>query len=534
MLPCPRGILIATFGGLDGMSKKRISLAVAGLRAALIAVLGLAFVASGFAAPAVAGGYGSILGTVTLPQGGPAAHAQVCLFTEPSDGWSSECAPVDASGGFRFAGLAPGSYSLSASADGYVTSYLGGSPYLKDRLKAELGGGAVLHQDLQLRSGATITGKVLDSAGRPFGYDLTLSLRGPAEDPRPGSELQSGTPTDGRRPYRFGPVPDGTYRIVAESTITCTPQQVDPCQWAETTVVVAGGRAITAPTLRLTGGTGFSGTVSFPAAVGPDQPPSRLYQLDVYTRAGVLVRSGVYEASTIRGTALRGSYQLHLKPGRYQLRFTPVGGSASYCLGCAGGLSTTTGRLRSLGTITLSGPVKALSTGGVRIDGTPAVGQTLAVVTTGWPVGARLQYQWYRNGHRIRGAQQATRVLTAGDLHRRISVRVRASLDRARSVQVVAGLSSRIRAGQLVGGTATVTGSPMVGQRLVAGSTGWRPSGVRLHYRWLRDGHSIRRATGRSYQVRASDRGHRLSVRVTAHKAGYRSSTMISAALVIS
>lgn len=524
-----RTLLDEVFGDRGGVSKDRASTAVTGLRAALISLIGLAFAISGTAAPAVAAGYAEIHGVVTVPGGAVAKNAQVCLFAEPSAGWPDECSSTDSAGTFRFAGLAPGSYSLSASAQGYVTSYSGGSPYLKSRVPFELAGGQSSAQDLQLRSGAMITGRVVDSAGRPFSSDLRLSVRGPAEDPKPGAELQPGASADGRKPFSFGPVPDGTYRVVAESTITCTPQQVDPCQWTEAVVVVAGGRALSRPTLRLTGGTGFTGMVSFPGAAGSDPAPSRLYQLDVYNRSGSLVRSGVYEAATVKGTALVGRYRLDLDPGRYQLRFTPVDGTASYCLGCAGGVRTKTGRLLNLGTITLSGPVRALSTGGVRIDGSAVVGQTLSVVATGWPLGAELQYQWYRDGHRIRGATQATRVLTASDLHRRISVRVRGSLGGARSVQVTARLGSRVSRGQIVAGTAEIAGTAAVGQVLTVTNAGWQPSGVHLHYRWLRDGHSIRRATHAGYRLSVADLNHQISVRVTGTARGYHSAAVISA-----
>ena len=294
-------------------------------------------------------------------------------------------------------------------------------------------------------------------------------------------------------------------------------------------VVVSGGRALTAPTLRLTGGTGFTGTVSFPGAAGPNQAPSRLYRLDVYNRSGDLVRSGVYEAATPKRTALTGSYQLHLEPGRYQLRFTPVDGTATYCLGCAGGLDTRTGQLRDVGAITLAGRVKSLSTGGVRIDGSATVGQRLTAVTKGWPAGARLSYQWLHNGHKIKGATSASRVLSAGDLNARISVRVQARLDRVRSVQVSASLAARVGRGELGAGRVAVSGTPMVGKRLAAASTGWQRS-VKLSYRWLRDGAPIRRATAKTYRLQRADVGHRISVKVTGSKAGYRSAAVTSPA----
>lgn len=511
------------------MSERR-NPAWAGLRAALIALSGLALAITGFPAPAQAVDSGAISGAVYLPDGQRAGtNAEVCLFAEPSGGWESQCVQADPYGRFSFSGLDAGDYSLSASADGYVTAYFGGSPYLSQRVVFTLAGGQQLRgKDLRLRTGALITGRVVDSAGKPFSFDLTMRLSGPAEDPRPGEELRPGTAVDGTVPYTFGPVPDGTYRVIAESTVTCTPQQIDRCQWKDATVVVSGGRAVTGPTLRLTGGTGFTGSVSFPGAAGPDRAPSRLYQLDVYNRAGDVVRSGVYEAATPKRTALTGRYELHLAPGRYQLRFTPVDGTASYCLGCAGGLDTRLGQLRDLGTITLAGRVRALSTGGVRIDGSATVGQRLTAVTKGWPTGARLSYQWLRNGHKIKGATSASRVLSAGDRNARISVRVQARLDRVRSVQVTATLGTRVAPGELSAGRVLVSGTPAVGDRLVAASAGWPPA-AKLSYRWLRDGAPIRGATAKTYRLQRADRGHRISVEVSASKAGYRSVRVRSA-----
>ena len=256
-----------------------------------------------------------------------------------------------------------------------------------------------------------------------------------------------------------------------------------------------------------------------------------MYRLDVYNRSGDLVRSGVWEAATPKRTALTGSYQLHLDPGRYQLRFTPVDGTASYCLGCASGLDTRTGQLRDLGAITLAGRVKALSTGGVRIDGGATVGQRLTAVTKGWPSGARLSYQWLRNGHKIKGATSAGRVLSAADLNARISVRVQARLVRVRSVQVSATLGGRVARGELSAGRVSVSGAPLVGKRLTASSAGWQKS-VKLSYRWLRDGAPIRRATAKTYRLQRADAGHGITVKVTGSKAGYRSAAVVSGGLV--
>ncbi|MCU1473783.1 hypothetical protein [Amnibacterium sp.] len=65
----------------------------------------------------------------------------------------------------------------------------------------------------------------------------------------------------------------------------------------------------------------------------------------------------------------------------------------------------------------------------------------------------------------------------------------------------------------------TITGTASVRHPLTARSTGWA-AGTRLTYQWLRNGHAIAGATGRTHLVNAADRGTRLAVRVTALRTG--------------
>lgn len=66
-----------------------------------------------------------------------------------------------------------------------------------------------------------------------------------------------------------------------------------------------------------------------------------------------------------------------------------------------------------------------------------------------------------------------------------------------------------------------VTGRAAVGS-MVRGSAGrWSVAGLELRPQWFRDGRAIRGATGWSRRLAAADRGHRLTVRVTAARRGY-------------
>ena len=73
-------------------------------------------------------------------------------------------------------------------------------------------------------------------------------------------------------------------------------------------------------------------------------------------------------------------------------------------------------------------------------------------------------------------------------------------------------------------------GLPVVGLPLVATPGLWSVPGVKLTYQWNADGTPIRGATGMLYRPVAGDVGKRLTVTVTASKAGYHDGTATSPA----
>ena len=73
-----------------------------------------------------------------------------------------------------------------------------------------------------------------------------------------------------------------------------------------------------------------------------------------------------------------------------------------------------------------------------------------------------------------------------------------------------------------------VVGKAQVGKRLTARPGVWAPSGVKLGYRWLRNGKAIKKATKRTYKLAKADQGKRISVRVTGSKSGYAIKTVTS------
>jgi hypothetical protein len=69
------------------------------------------------------------------------------------------------------------------------------------------------------------------------------------------------------------------------------------------------------------------------------------------------------------------------------------------------------------------------------------------------------------------------------------------------------------------------------GHRLVAVSGTWRPAPTSVRYQWLRDGKALPRMTKARYRVKKSDRRHRLSVKVTVTRSGYKPTSVVTRAV---
>jgi hypothetical protein len=75
-----------------------------------------------------------------------------------------------------------------------------------------------------------------------------------------------------------------------------------------------------------------------------------------------------------------------------------------------------------------------------------------------------------------------------------------------------------------------VSGDPVVGSTLTAGPGTWAGTGLSFRYRWYADGVAVAGAGHASYDVGAADAGKRLTVKVTAVRAGRGQASTYSAA----
>ncbi len=164
------------------------------------------------------------------------------------------------------------------------------------------------------------------------------------------------------------------------------------------------------------------------------------------------------------------------------------------------------------------------------LSGTVAVGTTVTAVPGTWgPAPVTYAYQWRRGGTAISGATAATYTPVAADAGTALSVTVTGTKS-GYTAKSATSAATTVAKGTLTGATPTISGTTKVGNTLTAKAGTWAPSPVTLSYQWLRNGTAISGATASTYKLTSSDKGARISVRVTGTKAGYTSLVKTSTA----
>ncbi|WP_157537347.1 hypothetical protein [Nocardioides sp. Root190] len=166
------------------------------------------------------------------------------------------------------------------------------------------------------------------------------------------------------------------------------------------------------------------------------------------------------------------------------------------------------------------------------IAGTARVGVRLQASRGTWaPADGQYTYQWLADSKAISGATATTFTPGAAQLGRRITVRVTAVRAGYTRTSAVSGSTPVVRAGTITGLTRpTVSGTARTKKKLTATAGTWTPSGLAFGYQWMRDGRAVKGATGRTYLLPGSAKGHVYSVRVTARRSGYTATIQTSRA----
>lgn len=159
------------------------------------------------------------------------------------------------------------------------------------------------------------------------------------------------------------------------------------------------------------------------------------------------------------------------------------------------------------------------------IAGEPVFRERLVAEPGTWvpAEGLTFDYQWLRGGDEIRGA--TTRRYRPGldDLRKHLRVRVTATDETGQTGTSTSEPTARVqRADLAVEKRPAISGTKRYTKLLTADPGTWSPARRAFSYRWLRDGKRIRGADARGYRLAPADVGHRIRVRVTTNKEGYR------------
>lgn len=156
------------------------------------------------------------------------------------------------------------------------------------------------------------------------------------------------------------------------------------------------------------------------------------------------------------------------------------------------------------------------------ISGNLGVGQTLTAKPGTWsPAPAGFSYQWYRDKTAISGATAATYKVTSADSGHTLAVKATTTGGAFAKKSKTSAATPKI--GKLAWKTIptpTISGTVKVGKTLKANAGAWSPQ-PKLSYQWYHGKTAIKGATKSTYKVAKADKGHTVSVKVTAKKTGY-------------
>ncbi|MEW2397002.1 Ig-like domain repeat protein [Streptomyces sp. NPDC046862] len=167
-----------------------------------------------------------------------------------------------------------------------------------------------------------------------------------------------------------------------------------------------------------------------------------------------------------------------------------------------------------------------------KVTGTVRVGSkvTCSVSFSG---ATSVSYAWLRDGTVISGATGSTRTLVAADYPHKTACRAKATNSTGSTTSTSAAVTVALGPALKNLTKPSISGTHRVGYRQTAKPGSWNPTATSYSYVWKRDGRAITGATHSTYTPTRSDRGHLLTVTVTAKRAGYAKGTATSASVRI-
>lgn len=431
---------------------------------------------------------------------------------------------TDGTGNYSVVGLAAGSYKVAFNRSSGFTQdeaqYYQNQPESAGAGQAKAipvtTGQAVPNIDATLTAGGSLTGTVLDKAGKPA---ANAFIQAYTPD---GSLVTRSASTDTTGKYTLRGLTTGSYTIRVHSGLSGRGDlysgNVTTEAKATKVSVVRGSTAthslsyaavvqtLTAPTPTVKGTAKVGYALTATVGTWGPAPVALKYQ---------------WKAN---GVAITGATATTFKPTAAQvgktLTFTVTGTKTGYTT--AAKTSAATGTVMALNPV-LTAPTP-------KITGTAKVGYTLTAVPGTWgPAPVALKYQWKANGIAITGATAATFKSTAAQLGKTLSVTVTGSKAGYNTAAKTSALTARVAVGTLAVAVPKIMGTAKVGYTLTAVPGAWGPAPVTLKYQWKANGIAITGATASTYKPAAAVIGKTLSVTVTGSKAGYTTAARTSA-----
>lgn len=157
------------------------------------------------------------------------------------------------------------------------------------------------------------------------------------------------------------------------------------------------------------------------------------------------------------------------------------------------------------------------------ISGTAQVGKILTAKPGSWsPAPSSFQYQWYRNGKAITGATGRTYTLAPAIKGGTVTVRVTAArTGYATTTSKPSKTTKKVKVGTITAVKPKISGTVRIGHTLTAVPGKWKPTTTRFAYQWYRNGSKIKKATKVNYLLGSTDKGKKISVKVTGKATGY-------------
>ncbi|KQY58519.1 hypothetical protein ASD11_02320 [Aeromicrobium sp. Root495] len=166
------------------------------------------------------------------------------------------------------------------------------------------------------------------------------------------------------------------------------------------------------------------------------------------------------------------------------------------------------------------------------ITGTAKVGQTLTGGTAAsWsPLGSSLTFIWRTSaGVTLMSGTSRTLVVPASALGKTISLTIQGEKSGYVTAIRTSAATATVKAGTITASAVRVSGTAKVGRTLTAYAGTWRPTPVKLSYRWYANNKPITGAVRSKFKIPSWAKGRRLKVKVTGTKTGFTSTYRVSA-----